>query len=245
MTHAQIAGGISIAHCLATIATQAVRNESLCPAFLVESLQRAQTTCADVDGRLVPTPTADVWTLDVNGDNTPEFAFEYDGVVSCEGAWSVFSCGSLGCPKTVYQKHDGAWRPIAEIGASAPETLEVLDATPGQSYHDLRAGCTGSYPCNEYWYYQWTGEQYQRTYLDVRGHRVDFAASVHGLYGVVGELDILATPVAGAAIIGHYGSDTEVAIVGTAVDADYYYVSPCNACESGFAPKSAVRPLQQ
>lgn len=29
-------------------------------------------------------------------------------------------------------------------------------------------------------------------------------------------------------------------IVGTAGKAAYYYVSPCNACESGFVPQSAV-----
>jgi hypothetical protein len=41
-------------------------------------------------------------------------------------------------------------------------------------------------------------------------------------------------------VIKHYDANTEVAIVGTAEQADYYYVSPCNACESGFVPKSAI-----
>jgi len=44
----------------------------------------------------------------------------------------------------------------------------------------------------------------------------------------------------GASVINRYDAGTEVAIVGTAYGAGYYYVSPCNACESGLVPKSAV-----
>ena len=245
LVHAQLDPKISIAYCLDTIVQGTARDEAQCPGFLIEPLKGAQKTCAEVGGRLVAVPKPDVWMLDVNGDEAPEYAFEYDGIVSCEDAWSVFSCGSLGCPKTLYQKYDGAWRAIAGISAYAPEMLEVLEATAARSYRDLRVGCTGDDPCNEYWYYQWTGNQYETSHLEVRGHRVDFADSIHGLYGLVGEVDVLATPSVGAAVVGQYGSDTQVAIVGTAVAADYYYVSPCNACESGFVPKAAVRPLQQ
>ena len=51
---------------------------------------------------------------------------------------------------------------------------------------------------------------------------------------------VLAAPSAGARDVGQYDAGIEVAIIGTAERADYYYVSPCNACESGFVPKSAV-----
>jgi len=242
---ARIAGDVSIAQCLASLEGGTARDEAQCPEFLIAPLKEARQTCADAGGRLVPTALADVWTLDVNGDGEPEYVFEYDGNVSCEGAWSVFDCGSLGCAKGLYQKRDGAWQAIAEIWADAPESIEVLETPAGTDNHDLRVGCTGSDPCNEYWYYQWSGKQYERTYLEARGHRVDFANSIHGLYGLVGETDVLAGPAADAGAIGHYGSDTEVEIVGTTTGADYYYVSPCNACDSGFVPKSAVRPLQQ
>ena len=246
IAHAQLAGSISIAHCLDTIATNLARDEARCPAFLIQPLKSAQQTCAEVGGQLQATPTADVWMLDVNGDAVQEYTFEYEGIVSCEGAWSVFSCGSRGCPKGLYQKHDGAWRVIGQVwGTSGPETLEMLDAAANQMNRDLRVGCTGDDRCNEFWYYQWIGAQYDRTHLEVRGHRVEFAESIHGLYGVVGEIDLLATPTASAAVIGHYGAATEIEIVGTAAGADYYYVSPCNACESGFVPKAAVRALQR
>jgi hypothetical protein len=243
--HAVVAPAISIAQCLNTIANGAARDEVQCPAFLIDSLKQARQTCADAGGKLEATAAPDVWSIDVNADGVPEYVFEYDANVSCEGAWSVFDCGSLGCAKGLYQKHDGAWQAIAEIWADAPESIEVLDTPAGPDNHDLRVGCSGADPCNEYWHYLWSGRQYERTYLEARGHRVDFASSIHGLYGLVGETDVLTAPSADSAAIGHYGSNTEVEIVGTAAGADYYYVSPCNACDSGFVPKAAVRPLQQ
>jgi hypothetical protein len=238
---AEVAATISIKQCLDGV----VRDDAQCPAFLIDALKQARQTCADAGGTLAATATSDVWSIDVNADGVPEYVFEYDGNVSCEGAWSVFDCGSLGCAKGLYQKRDGAWQAIAEIWADAPESIEVLDTPSGPGNHDLRVGCAGADPCNEYWYFQWTGKQYERTYLEARGHRVDFDDSIHGLYGLVGETDVLASPDTDGAAIGHYGADREVEIVGTAADTDYYYVSPCNACDSGFVPKAAVRPLQQ
>ncbi len=54
-----------------------------------------------------------------------------------------------------------------------------------------------------------------------------------------------ATPTAEGQVIGHYGPETEVAVIGTVAGADYYYVSPCNACDSGFVPRAAVRPFSR
>jgi hypothetical protein len=75
----------------------------------------------------------------------------------------------------------------------------------------------------------------------VRGYRVDFARSLHSLYGLVGPVDVLSAPTPRASIVGHYDADIEVAIVGTTVAGDYYYVSPCSACASGFVPVAKVR----
>jgi hypothetical protein len=133
---------------------------------------------------------------------------------------------------------------VGQFWADAPDAVEVLD-TPARGNRDLRIGCAYEDPCPEYWYAQWTKGRYERTYLEVRGRRVEFADSRHGLYGLTGEIDVLESPARDATVIGHYGSDTEVEIVGTAAGADYYYVSPCNACASGFVPTSVVRPLFQ
>jgi hypothetical protein len=51
---------------------------------------------------------------------------------------------------------------------------------------------------------------------------------------------VRAAPEAGALEVGRYDAGTELAIIGTLEGGDYYYVSPCNACESGFVPKAAV-----
>jgi hypothetical protein len=244
-SQAGVAPAISIARCLDTITTGAAADATRCPGFLIDPLKQARQTCGDAGGKLVAAAAPDVWSIDVNGDGAPEYVFEYAGNVSCDGAWSIFDCGSLGCAKGLYQKRDGAWQAIAEIYAIAPEAIEVLDTPAGSGNRDLRVGCTGTDTCNEYWFYQWAGKRYERTYLEARGHRVDFENSIHGLYGLVGEIDVLAAPSADGAAIGHYSADTEVEIVGTAAGADFYYVSPCNACDSGFVPKSAVRPLQQ
>ena len=243
--HAQLDPAISIAHCLDTIDAPNDRDEARCPGFAARTAEGRQEDLRRGGWRAhrhTGTPTSG--RLDVDGDGVPEFVFEYGGNVQCEGAWSVFDCGSLGCARAIYKRQAGGWRAITQISADAPQTLELTGVAVGQGYRDLRVGCEGNEPCAVYSYYHWTGEQYDLTHLDVRSHRVEFATSIHGLYGLTGPVDVLAEPTQGAASVGHYDADIEVAIVGTATDVDYYYVSPCNACDSGFIPKSAVRPLQ-
>jgi hypothetical protein len=239
--HPQLATTVSIAHCMTLIERGGAPDDAECPGFLGGLLTQAANTCADAGGRLEATSPAQVWRVDVDGDGVDEFLFEYDGNVNCDGAPSVFSCGSLGCPLALYQKHQGTWRTIGFVDGTAPETLEVSPLSDASSsYRPLRSGCFED-PCDEITYYEWTGAQYDATRIDVRGFRVDLGASAHGLRALAGETDVLAVPQPGAAIVGRYGADTEVAIVGTAAGGDYYYVSPCNACASGFVRTSAVR----
>jgi hypothetical protein len=242
--HAERVTGLTITQCFGRLDAAGRGDDAQCPGYLVEPLRQARDLCEEVDGALKPLEAPEVWGLDVNRDGHTEYVFELEGVVTCEGAPGVFSCGSLGCPKVMYEESADGWRAIAEVWAYAPAMLEVLVADAAQPYGDLRVGCVDAAPCDEYWYSQWRGNAYERTHLDVRGHRVEFSDSIHGLYGVVGAIDVLATPTDGAAVIGHYSADTDVEIVGTAAEGEYYYVSPCNACESGFVPKSAVHPLQ-
>ena len=42
------------------------------------------------------------------------------------------------------------------------------------------------------------------------------------------------------ALIERAVEGTEVAVIGSAEGGDYYYVSPCNACASGFVPRAAI-----
>jgi hypothetical protein len=236
----RLATELSPAHCIESIESAATPDSARCPAFLFESVTSARDVCREVEGKLIADPTGEIWALDVNDDERPEYAFEYGGIVGCEGAYSIFSCGSLGCPKILYGQRGDAWRPIGEFYAYAMEQLEILDTESG-GYRTLRIGCGGTEPCAEYWFNEWTGDAYERTRIEVRGFGVDFENSIHGLHPLVAETAILATPTADAAVIARYEAGWDVAIVGTAQDADYYYVSACNACESGFVAKSAVR----
>jgi hypothetical protein len=236
----RLATELSPAHCIESIEAAAALDSARCPTFLFESVTSARDVCREVGGKLIADAAGEIWALDINDDERPAYAFEYGGIVGCEEAWSIFSCGSLGCPKILYEQHDGAWRPIGEFYAYAMEQLQILD-TGSDGYRTLRIGCGGTEPCAEYWFNEWTGDTYERTRIEVRGFSVDFENSIHGLYALVAETAILATPAANADVIGRYESGWDVAIVGTAQDTDYYYVSACNACESGFVAKSAVR----
>ena len=87
------------------------------------------------------------------------------------------------------------------------------------------------------------GMYYEAASVEVRGYPVDFANSVHGLHALVADTTLLATPRADGAALERHSAGTEVDIIGTAEAADYYYVSPCNACASGFVPRTALPPL--
>ncbi len=239
-TAATLAAGLSPAHCVAAIEAQTPPDAARCPSFLFTAVNEARNVCREVGGTLVGADGSAVWTLDVNRDAAAEFVYEHDGNVFCEGAYSVFSCGSLGCPKSVYENRGGAWQEIAGIFfAYEPAQLVVLDAAPGD-YAPLRVGCAAAEPCAEQWFFDWNGSSYERTRVAVRGFDVDLVETINGLYPLATAIDIRATPEPGAASVGRYEAGTDVAIVGTAATREHYYVSACNACDRGFVPRAAV-----
>jgi hypothetical protein len=238
--HVVAAADLGLSRCVAALADGAAAAARNCRGFLIAPLAAAREACRTAGGDLAAATMPNVWAVDVNGDGRDEYAFDYDGIAVCTGAASAFSCGSLGCPKELYEERGGAWVQLGEIYADSPDALEVLAAARG-GYRDLRVGCGAVEPCNERWHYVWRGDHYERDELEARGYRVAFADSVHGLRAADGDLAVLAAPKRDAAVLEVYPPRTELAIVGTVVDADYYYVSPCNACESGFVPKSALQ----
>jgi hypothetical protein len=229
---------ISLERCLAAATGRPV-DGAACPGFLIGALRDAYAECVAAGGRLQPNRPANVWRLDVNRDGRDEWRFDRSSDVSCVGAWSLFECGSLGCPQTLFQRRGDGWAVIGTIATRAPQTIRAL-AAPADVYAELEVGCA-SEPCDEHRYYRWYETEYRTEYLMVRGYRVDFVRSVHGLYGLTGPIDVLATPTPKATVVGHYDADTDVAIIGTTTIGDYYYVSPCNACASGFVPVAKVR----
>jgi hypothetical protein len=230
--------GISPAHCVESIVRGVAADPVRCPAPLRVELESARGVCREAGGTLEGLPEGDVWGIDVNGDGRQEIAFELEGNVGCEGAASVFSCGSLGCGRALYELRDGKWQTIGALSALAPEHVELTDPVSADGYATL-AICAQD-PCVERWFQEWRDGSYQRTRVEVRGVRVAFAEHSGELRPLLAATAVLAAPGAAAAEVGRYEAGFDVAIIGTAETADYYYVSPCNACESGFVPTSAV-----
>jgi hypothetical protein len=193
--------------------------------------------CTEAGGKLEGAEQADVWQLDVDDDGRNEVAFEPNGNVTCVDAYSLFECGSLGCPKTLYAERNGVWEPIADLFAYGAEGIDVTAERVG-GHRTLRACLLGP-PCAELWYYEWLGKQYDLTRVEVRGFKVELAKVKQTLQPLTAASDVKATPSAAGATVGHYDAGTIVVIIGTA--GGYTYVSPCNACESGFVPAAAVR----
>lgn len=230
-------GGISPAHCVESIERGVAADPVRCPAPLRAELESARGICREAGGTLEGLPEGDVWGIDVNGDGRQEIAFELEGNVACRDAWSVFSCGSLGCAKGLYELRGGTWQLIAALSATGPERVEV--GAPSRDGYGTLAICAQE-QCAERWFYEWRDGSYERTRVEVLGARVAFAEHSGDLRPLLAATAVLAAPRAGAAEVGRYEAGFDVVIIGTAETGDYYYVSPCNACESGFVPTSAV-----
>jgi len=214
-------------------------SDARCPAFISDGLREMTATCADVGGRLVPADRASLWSLDVNGDGREEFLYDATDNFHCEGAASVFSCGSLGCPVSLFERRATAWVAIGAMRPTDVPAAEVLPPAPGERYGMLRGGCAGDRPCDEVTYYRWNGSAYDSSLIDVRGNWVDLAND--GLWTLVGDSAILAAPSPDATVVGRYPKGTEVVVIGNARDGQYKFVSPCNACQSGFIDPAALR----
>jgi len=241
LRHAEPVSSVDLADCLDAAQFGSRPDEARCPEFLTESLRAARETCGEVGGSLRHAAQSTLWSVDVDGDGQLEFLFELDTSVECDGAWSVFSCGSLGCPKVLYRKSGTTWSAIGNIDADEPGTVEVLASPDGKGPGELRVSCAYEDPCSEFAYYEWKGQSYELSRLEVRGFTVDVAGSLRGLGNLTRAIEVRATPTTDGAILDHYGADTEVVIRGQAEGRPWYYVSPCNACRSGFIEKSAVR----
>ncbi len=112
-------------------------------------------------------------SLDVNGDGQAELLYDFTDNYGCNGAPSVFSCGSLGCPDLLAEQRGGVWRTIGFLDASDAVAAEALSPEAGSAYGMIRGGCVGDRPCDELTYYRWDGNTYSATMIEVAGHRVD------------------------------------------------------------------------
>jgi hypothetical protein len=228
--------GVSPAHCIASLERGMTPDLIRCPKALQEAVAQADAQCREAGGLLAGVTEGNVWAIDVDDDGRSELAFELDGNVSCTEAWSLFACGSRGCPKTLYELRDGTWTAVGSLFAAWPEHVTLGAARAADGHRSLEVCARDG--CPERWIYEWQGTGYDTTRVEVRGTRVALASSGADLHTLAAATTVRETPRADGADVGRYDAATDVAIIGTA--GDWYYVSPCNACESGFVPRAAV-----
>jgi hypothetical protein len=231
---------VDLAECVRVSRDEAGEDQERCPGFISEALPGVIGQCSGAGGELRPVDVPEIWSLDVDADGEPEYLIDFTGNYYCDGAPSVLSCGSLGCPSLLYAKRDDAWKVLAYVSGEDVPGIEVLAAPAGAREGTLRGGCAGARPCGERTMYTWQGAGYEASAVEARGHRVDLAPG--GLWTLMEDTPVLAAPAAGAKVLGRYASGTEVVLRGKARDAHAYrYISPCNSCESGFVPAGSLR----
>ncbi len=228
---------LDVASCFADDLTDETANASRCPSFALLALDYMSTACSGAGGTLRPRAESIAWSLDVDGDASAEMLVDLAENLDCEGAPGVFSCGSLGCPFLLYKKRDDTWVELGAINADDAPSIEVLPTTEGK-YATLRGGCTGLQPCSEYSHYEWNGSAYERTWIDFKGHTVDFAPG--GLMTLKQAAPVLDAPGKRGQVLDEYPIGTAMVVIGKARDAPYTFVSPCNACRRGFVETAVL-----
>jgi hypothetical protein len=229
---------LDFASCFAEDLTDEAAKSSRCPSFALLALDYMSTACSAVGGTLKPLAESIAWSLDVDGDASAEMLVDLTENLDCAGAPGVFSCGSLGCPFLLYKKREDTWIELGAINADDAPGIEVLPTAEG-SYATLRGGCGGQQPCSEYTHYEWNGSAYERTWIDFKGHPVDFAPG--GLMTLTQDAPVLDAPDKKGQVLGEYSVGTTVVVIGSARDAPYAFVSPCNACRRGFVETALLK----
>jgi len=223
---------LDFASCLAEDVADDDARAHRCPSFALLSLDYMNGQCTASGGKLVARQPSKAWSLDVDGDASAEVLVDLIGNFDCEGTPGVFACGSTGCPFLLYKKRGETWVELGAINADDAPAIEVLPAEEGK-LASLRGGCLGQQPCSEYSHYEWNGREYARTWIDFKGHAVDVVP--RGLMTLTKASAVLDSPGGRKAqVLDEYPLGTTVIVIGTARDAPYTFVSPCNACRRGF-----------
>jgi hypothetical protein len=159
--HATKLTSISPAHCVATLERGVPADPLRCPSALRESVVEAKAMCRQAGGTLTGAAEGNVWAIDVNGDGRDELAFSLADNVSCTGAPTLFSCGSLRCPKDLYELRDGSWKIVGSISAETPEQITLGSAAAADGHRALEV-CSQN-RCAERQIYEWRGKSYEPT----------------------------------------------------------------------------------
>ena len=222
---------LDFAACLSEDIADEAAQSTRCPSFALLSLDYMSGQCSASGGKLKARRPSQAWSLDVDGDASAEVLVDLVANFDCEGAPGVFACGSTGCPFLLYKKRDDTWVELGDFHADDGPGIEVLPAEEGK-YATLRGGCTGLQPCSELTHYEWNGSAYERTWIAFKGHPVDVVPRV--LMTLSKDSAVIDAPRRNGQMLDKYPAGTAVIVIGTAREAPYTFVSPCNACRRGF-----------
>lgn len=157
--HATRMTSVSPAHCVAALEHGEGADLLRCPTPLRLAIAKAQTACREAGGKLAGTAEGDVWAIDVNADRRNELMFALDGNVTCTDALTLFACGNLPCPRSLYELRDGVWTVVGDISAASPEQV-TLGTTQASDGHRSLEVCARD-RCTERSIYEWEGSRYQ------------------------------------------------------------------------------------
>lgn len=234
--------GIDLGYCLKAATGKARPDESKCPGFITQrdsGLAEAIQTCRQMGGALKPAPDATIYSLDINGDGQKEFLYEIGANFQCDSSASLFSCGSSDCPWTLYRKEQGKWHNLGAIYGGT--RISVVPSAGKSSHPDLKVLCDDTNACDSAAYH-WDGARYQQIETSMKGYTIQqLGPPLQGkLITLQRKVKVLAEPRPGSRSVGEYGKGATFVIAGRAKGSDYLYVSPCNACQSGFVQKRVL-----
>jgi hypothetical protein len=222
---------LDFASCLAEDIADDAAQSTRCPSFALLSLDYMSSQCSASGGKLKARQPSQAWSLDVDGDASAEVLVDLVANFDCEGAPGVFTCGTSGCPFLLFKRRGETWAELGSFNADDGPGISVLPAEAGK-YATLRGGCTGLEPCSELTHYEWNGTAYKRTWIAFKGHPIDVAPRV--LMTLTEDSALIDAPGKKGQALDEYPAGTAVIVIGTARDAPYTFVSPCNACRRGF-----------
>jgi hypothetical protein len=159
--HATSLTSVSPAHCVTALERGEGADLLRCPAPLRLAITQAERACRDKGGKLAGAAEGDVWAIDVNADGRNELMFALDGNVTCTDPLTLFACGNVRCPRSLYELRDGAWTVVGSIAAESPEHV-TLGTTQAADGHRSLEVCARE-RCSERSIYEWAGSRYEAT----------------------------------------------------------------------------------
>jgi len=162
---------------------------------------------------------------------TPDLNFDgrNDMVVYLSG---FTTCGSAGCSIiALVSRDDGGWN---EIFNAVNTHLPIsIGKEPENGYAPFfLGGKNGSK-----WIFDGQRYKYSRFQYAKNKYAID-TQGAGDWHQTTNNIKLLAAPKAGSAVLAAYNAGTIMKVVGEETEAQYLYVSPCNACESGFVSKT-------